>query len=154
MKKIIASLSLLLLISCIKEEESYTYYKYVRIKNTSDKVFKIVIEDLESSHSYMDIELKPNESTEYYQQSSLSNDFSGFSFFTGSKLKITFNTNSKGYICGDHPDNSGLCFITKGAPFGNPNENDFVIDKKVSDNVKYYTYNISQEDYENAHMLP
>ncbi len=154
MKKIIALLSFLLLISCIKEEESYTYYKYVRIKNTSDKVFKIIIEDIESSHRYLDRELKPNESTEYYQQSSLSNDFSGFSYFIGSTLKIIFNVNSKGYICGDYPDNSGLCFITKGAPFGNANENEFVLEEKISDNVKYYTYNISQEDYENAHVLP
>ena len=154
MKKIITLLSFVLLISCIEEDESYTYYKYFRVKNTSDKLFRIVIRDIESSYKYLDRELKPNESTDYYQQSSLSNDFSGFSYFIGSTLTILFNDNGTGYVCRDYPDNSGLCFTTKGAPFGNANESDFILDKKERENVKYYTFEITAADYENAHVLP
>lgn len=153
-KKILIFVCLIAFSSCIKEDEAYTYYKYVRIKNTSSKSFKIVIEDNDTGYKYIDSELLPNESTNYYQQSSLSNSFNGFSFFIGCNLEIIFNDNNKGYICGDYPDNSGLCFNTKGSPFNNPNENEFVLDKQERDNVKYYTYEITQEDYENAHILP
>ena len=69
------------------------------------------------------------------------------------RIKIIFTDNDKGYICGDYPDNSGLCFTTKGSPLRNENTNDFILDKQEGTST-YYTYVITQEDYENAHVLP
>ncbi len=154
MKNILILFSLLFIYtSCIKEDEPITYYHFIRLKNVSNKVFKIVIEDTETNHKYLDRELQPNESTDYYQHYLSSDTFLGFAPF-GDRIYLRFIDNNKGYICGDYPDNSGFCFTSKNSPIRNPNESDFILDKKENNNTKYYTYEITQQDYENAHVLP
>lgn len=153
MKQIVLLFCLFSLFSCVEENEPKTYYHFIRLKNASNNVFKIVIEDTETNHKYLDRELQPNEITDYYQHYLSHDTFLGFAPF-GNSINIRFTDNNKGYICGDYPDNSGLCFTTKGSPIRNPNESDFILDAQEHDNIKYYTYEITQEDYENAHVLP
>lgn len=154
MKKIALFFCLFSLFGCVEENEPYSYYKFIRFKNTSDKVLDITFEDTTINHIYFTERLNPNQSTDYYQHYSLERDyFNGFGTL-GDKITVKFTNGNLGYICGDYPDSSGLCFTTKGSPLRNPNESDFILDKQERDNVKYYTYEITQEDYENAHVLP
>ena len=154
MKKIITLLSFVLLISCIEEDEPYTYYNHIRFTNTSNSALYITFISLGTSEaSSFTTRLNIGESTMYYTHYSSKDDFNGFAA-AGDKIIIEFLNSNKGYICGNYPDDSGYCFVTKGSPIRSPNESDFILDKKKRDNIKYYTFEITAADYENAHVLP
>jgi len=153
MKKIALFFCLFSLLGCVEENEPVAYYNFIRFKNTSDKILDITFEDTTINHIYFTERLNSNESTNYYQHYSLESDyFNGFGAL-GDKIIVKFINENLGYICGDYSNNSGLCFTTKGSPIRNPNESDFILDNQEYTS-SYYTYEITQEDYENAHVLP
>lgn len=152
MKKILVLICLIVLSGCSEEENSIVYYNYIRFKNDSGHNIKIITDNTESGVTYLDIQLPTSNNSEYIKHTLYNNLFYGMHGYEN-RIKIIFTDNDKGYICGDYPDNSGLCFTTKGSPLRNENTNDFILDKQEGTS-SYYTYVITQEDYENAHVLP
>src|SRR5690606_7607993 len=76
-----------------------------------------------------------------------------FSGFNGMETriyytKITFVDNGKGYICDVDNSDSNLCFQNKVSLNDAYYEKDFTLENGV------HYYDITQEDYENAHELP
>jgi len=153
MKKLLILISLICLTGCYPEDDNRTtYYNYIRFTNNSSNNLKIIMDDTESSVIYYDTEVTSNTSTEYIEQILYSDSFYGI-HGNENRIKIIFTDTNKGYICGDNPDSSGYCFTTKGSPLRTENINDFIFDKQEGTS-RYYTFEITQEDYENAHELP
>src|SRR5690606_641981 len=148
MKKNSFNLVILLIIaisfsSCSTEENVYTIKK--RIKNTSNQSLELLLIGY-SNDTIVNQILLPQSSTPEFSYTSNINDIMGWGD-VASKLNVRFLNNNTGYEC--NVENTGnMCFTTKGSPFDSRNPQDYILD----DNI--YTYEITQEDYENAHVLP
>lgn len=151
MKKLLIFIFLIILSSC-SEEEPTTYYSSFRIKNSTAHTFKLTIDNSTTANVYFDKELVANESTNYFEFAKHNGEYWGFISF-GDQMKIVFLDNNKGYFCNGSSEGLTYCFSSKSSPIGIYNPNDFIFEKKEG-NIEYYTYEITQEDYENAHVLP
>ena len=135
--------------SCNVEEENYSYR--VNFKNTSDKPFYLLVLGDTLNHSIPNNDtlinsiLDPGESSKYFSYSS--RFFKGFKYEL-TYIKIKYLNENKGYICVKQdqlPNN--LCFTTKNSPL-------YTIKEDFSSNdQRDFSYDITQEDYENAHVL-
>lgn len=150
-KKILILICLVTLSSC-SEEEQTTYYSSFRIKNSTTHTFKLTINNSTTNNVYFDDELTDNASTNYFEFAKKNDEYWGFNSL-GDQMKIVFLDNNKGYFCNGSSEDVTYCFFSKSSPIGVYNPNDFVFDKKEG-NIEYYTFEITQEDYENAHVLP
>ena len=144
MKSILIIFSALFFCSCSIEEKQYSRQKC--IKNISTHSLELTILGYSLNDTVTHQVLNPEESTIEYTQVGSINEIMGFGDI-GSKIIIRFLDNNKGYIC-DSEHTGNLCFISKGSPFDTRNPEDYNIQNNL------YTYNITQEDYENAHVLP
>lgn len=129
-----------LFISCtdVEYDEIYT----ISFKNTSEHTLQIDISYFEQMSS--PITLQPGESTEDYGHPIINDEFLGF--FTKDQIIIKFE-NQKGYLCTKN-GTSNLCFVNKESPFSEIGIGAYI---KIDEN--HYIYEITQEDYENAHVL-
>ena len=134
-------------ISCSTEEK--IYLQQTSFRNTSQSPLHIIITgDLKNSNrndTIINQTLQMGESTDlltYYD-----NGFIGFNF-DFKYMKIEFINNNRGYVCSDNITEN-QCFINKYSPISDSSSTlGFTLENGI------YYYDITQEDYENAHELP
>lgn len=155
MKKILlAFVGMSLVFSCSTEEKQDSYTTAIR--NTSNKSLHILILGNEENRNtpvhdtLVNIILNPGEIT--FKNTYVTSGFSGFHNGTYSidiyYSKISFLNNNKGYICDENSTSNVLCFQNKISLNKAYYKQDFNLENEV------YYYDITQEDYENAHVLP
>jgi len=153
MKNIFIGFALLFLASCSTEEGTRTYTTAIR--NTSDKpVHILVLGNGENRNTLVydtlvNTTLKSGEITfkNTYKFPSFHGMHNGTYFIDIYYTKIKFIENNKGYICKLEEDTE-LCTSNKNGLPNARSTNDFTLENGV------YYYDITQTDYENAHVLP
>ncbi len=147
-KKLIYLVCFSFFLSCNVEEKQYWYE--VNFKNTSNMPFHLLVlgdtsnSAIPANDTLINVVLNKGETSPSFSYYS--------SFFVGFKyhltyVKIQFINENKGYICTKSTPSSDLCFTTKFSPIYAPSVT-------FKGNDKTYSYEITQEDYENAHVLP
>ena len=148
MKKLLSILSILIFISCSVEEPTQHYTTAIR--NTSNKPLHILVlgDSIGRNTPVYDtlVNTTINSDEIAFRRSYR------FPVFQGMRadmyyVKVTFLDNQKGYICEKDSVNN-LCFQDKVALTEIYYEKDFTFENGI------YYYDITQEDYENAHVLP
>lgn len=144
MKKLLILFCTVVLTACSTEEKEYKQESAFR--NTSDYPVHLLvignIENLNKNDTLINAVLAKGESSvvfSYYNKS-----FIGFIHFN--YIRIQFLNNNKGYIC-SFDENKNLCFTKRISPLL-ATSSEFVLESGI------YHYEITQEDYENAHVLP
>src|SRR5690606_5898355 len=135
------------------EERSYSYTTAIR--NTSDKPFHILIlgngENRNTPVYDTLVNTTLNSGEIAFKNSYISPSFSGMHNGTYSidiyYSKIVFTDTHKGYIC-EKDSLNNFCFQNKVSLTEAYYEKDFTFENGV------YYYDITQDDYENAHILP
>ncbi len=147
-KKLIYLVCFSFFLSCNVEEKQYWYE--VNFKNTSNMPFHLLVlgDTLNRSESANDtlINAVLNKGETSPSFSYYSHSFKGFKDQL-TYIRIEFINENRGYICSKSMFGD-LCFITKINPIYDP------AGKAYKGNDKTYSYEITQEDYENAHVLP
>lgn len=150
MKNLFVGFVLLFLVNCSTEEGTRTYTTAIR--NTSDKPVHILIlgDEKNSSLPVFDtlVNTVVNSNNIILKKTYVSPYFAGFGKITNYYTKITFLDTSKGYICEKNNTTNNLCFVNKVSLTDAYYEQDFTFENGV------YYYDITQTDYENAHVLP
>ena len=140
--------AIFLLYSCNTEEPTQQYTTAIR--NTSNKPLHILIlgdsigRNTPVYDTLVNTTLNSNEIA--FKKSYRSSGFNGMKVIMY-YVKVTFLDNNKGYICEKDSVNN-LCFENKVSLTEVYYEKDFTFENGV------YYYDITQEDYENAHVLP
>lgn len=139
--------AIFLLYSCNTEEPTQQYTTAIR--NTSNKPLNILIlgdsigRNTPVYDTLVNTTLNSNEIA--FKKSYRSSGFNGMKVIMY-YVKVTFLDNNKGYIC-EKDSLNNLCFKNKVALTEIYYEKDFTHENGV------YYYDITQEDYENAHEL-
>ena len=141
MKKIVLLIVGLLIYSCTSEDDINTYN--FSLKNSSNEPFILEIIDTENN-TIESLTILPNHSYNCIYSSEVNSAFFGCDENTYS-YRITFD-NNKGYMCNILNDSS-LCFQSKNPLVFNDDNFNILINNS-------YEFEITQEDYENAHELP
>lgn len=134
--------------SCNVEQDQYLYK--VNFKNTSNTPFHLLVlgDTLNRSEpandTLINVLLNKGEISPYFSYKS--HFFEGFKYEL-TYVKVQFTNENKGYVCTKSTLSSDLCFMTKSSPIYSTGE-------VFIGNDKVYSYEITQEDYENAHVLP
>ncbi len=148
------AITVLLFVSCSVEEPTRKYTTAIR--NASDNPFYILVVSVSGQNNQPTYDtivntiLNKGEVTlkgETNNNPSLSRLSEGRYFSDIYYTKIVFLDNNKGYICGIDEVND-FCFQNKVSIANATSERDFTFEKDT------YYYDITQEDYENAHVLP
>lgn len=140
-------------VSCTTEEPTQQYTTAIR--NTSDKPLKILILGngenrntpvydtlVNTTLNAGDVVLKSS-----YKTPSFAGFHNGIYSIDIYYTKISFLDNNKGYIC-EKDSLNNLCFQNKVSLTEAYYEHDFTFENGI------YYYDITQKDYENAHVLP
>lgn len=150
MKNLLIIFSLLFIYtSCSTEEPTLKYTTAIR--NTSNKSLHLLVlgdtigRNTPVYDTLSNTILNPGQIT--FKRNYLLSHFGGFGKVTCYYAKITFLNNNKGYIC-EKDSISNLCFTDKVSLTDVYYEKDFTFENGI------YYYDITQEDYENAHELP
>gem|GEM_PF-1050658 len=147
----------MLLVSCSNDDKRHRYTTAIR--NVSNQPFRILILGIEENpdiivyDTLLNTIVSPN--THAFIRMYKAPNFVGIKDFGVNKnnnlyyIKIVFVENGKGYICEkDNTDTNVLfCFQNKRSPIEANQEKDFNFKMGI------YYYDITQEDYENAHEL-
>lgn len=147
MKNVLLTLPVLFCVSCTTEEPTQQYTTAIR--NTSNKPLHILIlgdsigRNTPVYDTLVNTTLNSNEIA--FKKSYRSSGFNGMKVIMY-YVKVTFLDNNKGYICEKDSVNN-LCFENKVSLTEVYYEKDFTFDNGV------YYYDITQQDYENAHEL-
>jgi hypothetical protein len=141
-------------ISCSKEETTQQYTTAIR--NISDKPLKILVlgngegKNTPVYDTLVNATLNPGEITfkNNYKFASFQGMHNGNYFIDIYYTKIVFLDNYKGYICDINTNNNDLCFQDKISLINAKSAQAFNFENGV------YYYDITQKNYENAHVLP
>lgn len=148
MKNLFVGFVLLFLVNCSTEEGTRTYTTAIR--NTSDKPVHILILGDDKGRNtpvydtLVNTVLQKNETFNKTYKHLAYNGLNAIIYYT----KITFLDTSKGYICEKNNTTNNLCFVNKVSLTDAYFEYDFTLENGV------HYYDITQTDYENAHVLP
>jgi len=148
------SIIYILLVSCSDDDNRRRYTTAIR--NVSGQPFRILIlgternSDIVVYDTLFDTTVNPN--TRAFIRAYKAPNFVGMKDYYSNLhyTKIVFVENGKGYICEkDNTDiNALFCFQNKPSPIEANQEKDFNFKTDI------YYYDITQEDYQNAHELP
>jgi|SRR5690606_15073805 len=148
MKDILYLLSIVFVVmGCSTEEEYHSYTTAIR--NTSDKPFHILVLGARQNQqvdTLINQIVKPTEiifKNSYSEPSFRGLDNEHFIYY----LKLEFD-NGKGYICDESPFPLGTCFQSKRSFTTSTGKEDYAFENGI------YYYDITHEDYDNAHKLP
>ena len=146
MKKLISLLTLCVFILACSTEEKVTLQK-VAFRNTSNQSLRlfVLVNQINISHqdTLISTILEPNANSEIF--SYYSNYPKGFDQDLSS-IQIIFN-NNKGYKCSVFTtEATNYCFSSKASPL---DKNSVIYNYENG----IYFFDITQEDYENAHVL-
>ena len=148
MKYLAITFSFLFFISCSVEEPTKQYTTAIR--NTGNQTLHVLIlgDTIGRNYPVYDTLVNTTLSTgESFKRTYRNVAFSGF-FAVINYSKFTFIGTNKGYICDDVNNNDSLCFTNKKNLSKEYNRDNFTLENGI------YYYDITQEDYENAHELP
>jgi len=133
--------------SCSTEEEYHSYTTAIR--NTSNEPFLLLVlgnDKYQDTDTLINTIVKPAEiifKNSYRAPSFGGLDNEHFIYY----MKLEFE-NGKGYICDEASSPLETCFQSKRSFTTSTTPEDFTHENGV------YYYDITQEDYENAHVLP
>lgn len=153
MKQVFYTLTVLGCVSCSIEEPTQRYSTAIR--NTSDKPFHILVlgngegRNTPVYDTLVNTTLNVGQVTfeNSYRFPSFQGMHNGNYFIDIYYTKITFLDTNKGYICDTDSTNNNLCFQNKVSLLNARSAKDFTHENGV------YYYDITQQDYENAHEL-